>query len=72
MDDLKRIYREGEDKVKEAARDIDGHDPSDDLGNAGDDIRKDLGNAGDDARRAERDSEREADRTHGTTTDQGY
>ena len=52
MDDAKRIYREGEDKAREAARELDGHQLSDDLGNAGDEIRKDLGNAGDDLRDA--------------------
>ena len=51
MDDAKRVYREGEDRVKEAARDVDGHDVGDDVGNAGDKIRKDLGNAGDTMRR---------------------
>jgi hypothetical protein len=52
MDDAKRIYREGEDKTKEAAREVDGHQVTDDLGNAGDEIRKNLGNAGDDLRHA--------------------
>lgn len=62
MDDLKRIYREGEEKVKEGAREIDGHDTSDDVGNAGDDVRKGLGNAGDDMRRAGRESQDDAER----------
>ena len=49
MDDVKRTYREGEDKAKEAWRKSDGHeDLADKAGNPGDDIRKDLGNAGDD------------------------
>lgn len=65
MDDLKRIYREGEDKVKEGGRELDGHDVGDDVGNAGDDIRKGLGNAGDDLRRegrgAEKDYEKQSD-----------
>ena len=52
MDDVKRIYREGETRTKEALRDLDGHDASDDIGNAGDEIRKDLGNAGDELRRS--------------------
>ena len=57
MDDLKRDYREGEDKAKEAWRRSDGdEDLGDKLGNLGDDVRKELGNAGDDVRR-------EADRT---------
>ena len=50
MDDVKRIYREGEQKTKEAVRELDGHDLTDDLGNAGDEVRKDIGNAGDDLR----------------------
>ena len=51
MDDAKKMYREGEGRVKETVRDADGHDLSDDIGNAGDKIRKDLGNAGDAVRR---------------------
>jgi hypothetical protein len=51
MDDAKRVYREGESRVKEAAREIDGHDLGDDVGNAGDQVRKGLGNAGDEMRR---------------------
>ncbi len=52
MDDVKRVYREGETTTKEAARELDGHDLGDDIGNAGDELRKNLGNLGDDARRA--------------------
>jgi hypothetical protein len=52
MDDAKKLYREGEDKTKEALREVDGHDLGDDIGNAGDEIRKDLGNTGDDLRDA--------------------
>jgi hypothetical protein len=48
MDDVKKTYREGEQKTKEAWRDADGHSLADDVGNVGDEIRKDLGNAGDD------------------------
>ena len=62
MDDAKRIYREGEQKIKETVREVDGHDVGDDIGNAGDEIRKDLGNAGDDMRRANEDAAREVDR----------
>ena len=55
MDDVKRIYREGEKKTKEAWRKADGHeDLADKVGNAGDEIRKDLGNAGDDLDDADR------------------
>jgi len=53
MEDAKRLYREGEQKVKEGARELDGHQPSDDIGNAGDELRKNLGNAGDDMRNAD-------------------
>ena len=63
MDDVKRMYREGEQKVKEGVRELDGHDAGDDIGNAGDKLRKDLGNAGDEFRR---DSDRAADEAHGT------
>jgi hypothetical protein len=64
MDDVKKVYREGETKTKEAARELDGHSLSDDIGNAGDEMRKNLGNAGDDARRAEREGEADANRTY--------
>ena len=60
MDDAKKIYREGENKVREAGREFDGHDAGDDVGNLGDDIRKDLGNAGDDMRRTAKESQDEA------------
>jgi hypothetical protein len=62
VDDAKRTYREAEDKAKEFGRDLDGHQVSDDIGNAGDEVRKDLGNAGDDLRDAadfDRDKEPE-------------
>ena len=52
MDDARRIYREGETKTKEAAREVDGHQITDDIGNGGDAIRKNLGNAGDRLREA--------------------
>jgi hypothetical protein len=51
MDDVKRGFREAENKTREAGRELDGHDVTDDIGNAGDDIRKELGNAGDATRR---------------------
>lgn len=67
MDDMKRIYREGEEKTKEGARELDGHDLGDDLGNLGDDARKTLGNMGDDLRRGRRegslDDDLDRDRT---------
>jgi hypothetical protein len=65
MDDAKRVIREGETRTKGALRELDGHDLSDDIGNAGDDIRKDLGNLGDAARRA---ADRARDESNGTPT----
>jgi hypothetical protein len=50
MTEVKKVYREGENKARELGRELDGHDVGDDIGNAGDDIRKNLGNAGDDIR----------------------
>jgi hypothetical protein len=64
MEDAKRIYREGEDKAKEAAREVDGHQVTDDIGNAGDEIRKNLGNAGDQLRDA---GDRTADEVRNNT-----
>src|SRR5438094_19881 len=51
VEDVKRTYREGEEKTKEAWRGVGGTDAEDEIGNAGDDIRKGLGNAGDELRR---------------------
>jgi hypothetical protein len=62
MDDVKKGYREVEDKNRELGREADGHDLGDDIGNAGDEIRKDLGNAGDDIRRGAKDMERDVER----------
>lgn len=50
MDELKKAFRGGEQGTREVARDIDGHDLSDDIGNIGDQARHDLGNLGDDVR----------------------
>jgi hypothetical protein len=61
-DEMKRIYREGEETVKEKVRDIDGHQVEDDIGNAGDEVRKKLGNLGDDARDAVDDTRDEFER----------
>jgi hypothetical protein len=48
MDDVKRAYREAENKTKEELRRSDGDESlADKAGNVGDDIRTDLGNAGD-------------------------
>lgn len=64
MDDLKRGYRETEEKAKEAWRRSDGdEDLGDKLGDLGDDVREGLGNAGDDVRR---ETDR-PDTTHVTT-----
>ncbi len=43
MDDLKKIYREGEETTKEAWRRSDGdEDLADELGNAGDTVRREA------------------------------
>ena len=60
MDDAKKVYREGENKIREAGREMNGHDVGDDVGDLGDDIRTDLGNAGDDVRRTAKESQDEA------------
>ncbi len=58
MDDMKKIYREGEETAKETWRKADGEeDAADKVGNIGDDVRKDLGNAGDDVRKDLGDAE---------------
>ena len=62
VEDVKRTYREGEEKTKEAWRGVGGTDAEDEIGNAGDDIRKGLGNAGDELRRDDPDSADDADR----------
>ena len=50
MDEIKKIWREGEQGVAETSRGADGTDPADHAGNIGDEARKDLGNLGDDIR----------------------
>jgi hypothetical protein len=51
MDDVKRAYRDAENKTKEAWRKSDGDESvNDKVANVGDDIRAGLGNAGDEAR----------------------
>ena len=48
MNDVKKVYREGEETAKETWRKADGEeDLADKVGNLGDDIRKELGNLGD-------------------------
>jgi hypothetical protein len=62
MDQVKRTGREVETELKKGARELDGHDLGDDIGNAGDEIKKDLGNLGDDLRRGGREIEHEVDK----------
>ena len=57
MDQAKRTYRNVKTDVKKTARGIDGTDPKDHVGNAGDEVGKDLGNLGDDVRKAGREPE---------------
>ena len=57
MDEAKRTYRDVKTDMKKAARGIDGTDPKDYIGNAGDEIGKDLGNLGDGVREAGREPE---------------
>ena len=46
MDDVKRVYREGEQATKEAWRQADGDESiTDKIGNAGDELRKQAGNS---------------------------
>ena len=48
MDDVKKAYREAENKTKEGLRKSDGDESlADKAGNLGDDIKTGLGNAGD-------------------------
>ena len=55
MDDVKRAYREAENKTKEELRRSDGDESlADKAGNVGDDIRTGLGNAGDENRQGGR------------------
>ena len=62
--DVKKTYRDVEEKSREFGRELDGHDVGDDVGNAGDDIRKNLGNAGDDIRRGLDDAGDEMENQH--------
>ncbi len=68
--DVKKGYREVEDKSRELGRELDGHDIGDDVGNAGDEIRKDLGNTGDDIRHGIEDAKRDAERRGDMTDDE--
>lgn len=45
--DVKDTLRDVKTDTKEAAREVDGHQLKDDIGNAGDRLRDDLGKAGD-------------------------
>jgi hypothetical protein len=52
MDQVRKDYREAEEKAKETWRKADGEeDLADKIGNLGDDVRTELGNAGDEVRR---------------------
>ena len=62
MDDVKKVYREGEQQAKETWRRSDGdEDLKDKVGNVGDEVRKDLGNTGDDLRKTARDMQHDPD-----------
>ena len=50
MDELKKTWREGEQKVAEGSRGADGTDPADHVGNIGDEARENVANLGDDLR----------------------
>ncbi len=50
MDELKKTWPEGEQRVAEGSREADGTDLGDHVGNIGDEARENLGNAGDDLR----------------------
>jgi hypothetical protein len=70
--DVKKGYREVEEKSRELGREVDGHDIGDDIGNAGDEIRKDLGNTGDDIRHGLDDAKRNAERQGDMTGDDPF
>jgi hypothetical protein len=70
--DVKKGFREVEEKSHELGREVDGHDIGDDIGNAGDEIRKDLGNTGDDIRRGLDDAKRNAERRGDMTDDDPF
>jgi len=71
MDDIKRGFRDAKDGVKRGARELDGHQPEDDVGNLGDDARAGLGNAGDDVRRGIDNNERPRSDTRDGEYDRG-
>ena len=54
LKDIKRGIREVTTRGKAAMREVNGHTLSDDIGNAGDNIRKDAANARDEAQDQER------------------
>jgi len=65
--DVKDTLRDVKTNTKEAAREVDGHQLKDDVGNAGDRMRDDLGKAGDrmrdEADKLHRDAHETADET---------
>ena len=67
MDELKKVFREGETGVAKTSRGADGTDLSDHAGNIGDEARKNVGNVGDtlgDAGGGGEESREGADRTY--------
>ena len=62
MDVAKKVYRADRDKARRTAREVDGHDLSDDVANLGDEARTRVANAGDDLRRGAQDAQREVER----------
>ncbi len=66
MDELKKGFRDVKDAGKQAGREADGHQVTDDIGNAGDRMRRDIGNLGDDVRRDVRHHEDDMDRDRGS------
>ena len=65
--DVKDTLRDVKTDTKEAAREVDGHQLKDDIGNAGDRLRDDLGKAGDKIRDDMDDLHRHAQETANET-----
>jgi hypothetical protein len=67
--DVKDTLRDVKTNTKEAAREADGHQLKDDIGNAADRVRDDLGKAGDklrdEADRLHQDAHRQYDKSTG-------
>lgn len=56
MKDIRKTARDLQTGARRAGREVDGHTVSDDVGNAGDQIRKDADNARDEAKSGSHDS----------------